>query len=91
MTYAISSALKRYESGTATSPALRAAWIVGEHLERVRAAPDQAVAPLDAERAERRARAVHLGVEIGERRRRGRRAAEVVDDDGRSVTVRLGV
>ena len=28
MTYAISSALKRYESGTATRPSLRAAWIV---------------------------------------------------------------
>ena len=28
MTYAISSALNRYESGTATSPSLRAAWIV---------------------------------------------------------------
>ena len=27
MTYCISSALKRYESGTATSPALRAAWM----------------------------------------------------------------
>ena len=26
MTYAISSAVNRYESGTATSPALRAAW-----------------------------------------------------------------
>ena len=28
MTYCISSPLKRYESGTATCPALRAAWIV---------------------------------------------------------------
>ena len=93
MTYCISSALKRYDSGTATSPALRAAWMTAMHLERVRAAPDDAVALLRTERPQPVRDLVHELVELGERGDRRPGAVARVDDHrvlvGRAVGVQL--
>ena len=70
MTYCISSALKRYESGTATRLHLRARVDRGEHLERVRSAPHEPFARRAPGREQAVAEPVHQRVELGERGRR---------------------
>ena len=85
MTYAISSALNRYESGTATRLSLRAAWMVDEHLERVRPAPHQPLAGRRAAASNPLARRFDERVELGEGRDRRTGAARRVDDDREGV------
>jgi acyl-CoA synthetase (AMP-forming)/AMP-acid ligase II len=56
-----------------------------QHLERVRTAPNQAIAGHRSRREQTVREAVHERVQLGERRARRRRATALVDDDRHAV------
>ena len=91
ITYAISSGVKRYESGTATSPAFRAAWTTAMVSSEFGPHHTMRSPCLGAEREQAVREPVHQHVELGEGGGRELRAVAGVDDDGQAVGRAVGV
>ena len=91
MTYAISSALKRYERGTAVSDPLRAAWTVTSTSSEFGPHHTMRSRGWAPERDEAVRGAVHQRVERAEVCRGGSRATRGVDDDRGGLGVGVGV